>query len=282
MRDYGRYKVELNKQKIEIDEVELGGPVKNHNYHTDESVQELANNIEEIGLINPIVVWWDNDSDCYRVAAGERRFRAIRRLGWEEVEAKVIDPSGDKDILQYQVSENRIREYNWLIEARQIYELMSGGDRESTEFVMELFNFSRIAISRRKRAGFLLSLSSLEISDFVMVSEDDSNVLNIGLYVMKQLASGLLRPSKGGNQGVTYNPFSQEIIDKYLEKAMEEEWTVDQAQAEMTELRLEDHKDKVEKEIETEVAEKLDKKKDDLERNLEKKYKQQLNEKKMR
>lgn len=271
--------MEMNTQEIEVEEIELGGPVKNHNYHSDESIQELADNIEEIGLINPIIVWWDNDSDCYRVAAGERRYRAVRRLGWEKTEAKVIDPSGDKDILQYQVSENRIREYSWLIEARQIYELMSGEDGKSTDFVADLFDIAHTTIMRRRQIGFLLSLSSLEISDTIVASEGGSSTPAINIKAMKQLASGLLRPSKGGSRGVTYNPFDQETIDDYLYTAIEDNWSTDQARAEMTELRLEDHKDKVEKEVRSEVQEKLDKKKDDLERNLEKKYKKQLEEK---
>ncbi len=265
----------LETQKIKVEEIELGGPVKNHNYHSDKSIQELSDNIEKISLINPIVVWWDNNSECYRVAAGERRFRAVRRLGWEEVEAKVIDPSGDKDILQYQVSENRIREYSWLIEARQIYELMSGEDGKSTEFVTDLFNISETSVRRRKKVGYLLSLSSKELEDF-LGGDSPSNKIKISFDSCIELARGLLRPNQGGHG---YNPFSQEIIDKYLDKALEENWNADQARAEMTELRLEDHKKKVEEEVRAEVEEKLEKKKDDLERNLEKKYKQQVKEK---
>lgn len=67
-------------------------------------IEELAQDIAENGLINPIVVTSD-----YQLIAGERRLRAHQHLGRQEVEVNVMDVRDYAHHLQLEISENEHR-----------------------------------------------------------------------------------------------------------------------------------------------------------------------------
>ena len=67
-------------------------------------IAELAADIQENGLINPIVVNKDNV-----LLAGERRLRAVRRLGWKQVEVRMMDTRDAEHELNIEISENDVR-----------------------------------------------------------------------------------------------------------------------------------------------------------------------------
>ena len=61
----------------------------------DSSIASLAENIKQNGLINPICVNIGTGLEKkYTVYAGQRRFLAIKQLGWKSVMCKVtnLDP----------------------------------------------------------------------------------------------------------------------------------------------------------------------------------------------
>ena len=74
---------------------------------TFKKIEELADSIRENGLLQPITV--RPHGDGWQIIAGERRFRAITLLGWEEVPALVRDVS-DAAIFELSVLENVARE----------------------------------------------------------------------------------------------------------------------------------------------------------------------------
>ncbi|MGU9546360.1 ParB N-terminal domain-containing protein, partial [Bacillus cereus] len=51
------------------------------------SIQQLAQTLQEEGLLQPIIV--RQDQGGYEIIAGERRFRAAKSLGWEKIPAIV-------------------------------------------------------------------------------------------------------------------------------------------------------------------------------------------------
>ncbi|MEK8215551.1 ParB N-terminal domain-containing protein [Paenibacillus sp. FSL L8-0463] len=67
-------------------------------------IEELAQDIADNGLINPIVVTSD-----YQLIAGERRLRAHQHLGRQEVEVNVMDVRDYAHHLQLEISENEHR-----------------------------------------------------------------------------------------------------------------------------------------------------------------------------
>jgi ParB family chromosome partitioning protein len=72
------------------------------NYPGD--LTELASSMEGIGLLNPIVI----DSNNYLIA-GYRRLTAARKLGWQEIEARVVDFRDKKTLLMIEMEENTTR-----------------------------------------------------------------------------------------------------------------------------------------------------------------------------
>lgn len=88
--------------------------------HFDEAkLQELADSIVEMGIIQPITVRKRNNS--YEIVAGERRFRAAKRAGLKEIPALVKDYS-DTDMARAALIENIQRENLNPLEEAQAYD----------------------------------------------------------------------------------------------------------------------------------------------------------------
>lgn len=68
------------------------------------NIQELADDIKENGLINPPVVNRD-----FRLLAGERRLRACKELGWDQIEVRIMNTRDAEHELNVEISENETR-----------------------------------------------------------------------------------------------------------------------------------------------------------------------------
>lgn len=93
------------------------------------NIEELANDIKENGLINPPVV-----TPEYKLIAGERRLRAMKYLGYEQVEVRVMTVKDYEHQLKLEISENENRKeftFSERIEyARKLEEIERGKARE--------------------------------------------------------------------------------------------------------------------------------------------------------
>lgn len=67
-------------------------------------IQELANDIQENGLINPPVV-----NTNYELLAGERRLKACKLLGWPQIEVRMMNTRDAEHELNIEISENDVR-----------------------------------------------------------------------------------------------------------------------------------------------------------------------------
>ena len=70
-----------------------------------ETLDQLAASIREVGILQPIAVMRIEDSDRYRIINGERRWRAARQAGLTEVPA-VIRTVDDERLLTEALIEN--------------------------------------------------------------------------------------------------------------------------------------------------------------------------------
>ncbi|MEK3776677.1 ParB N-terminal domain-containing protein [Paenibacillus sp. FSL K6-4396] len=86
--------------KIKIDQIKVSDRIRKD----FGGIEELANDIEQNGLINPIVVTPD-----YQLIAGERRLRAHQYLGRKEVVVRVMEISDFEHQLRLEISENEHR-----------------------------------------------------------------------------------------------------------------------------------------------------------------------------
>lgn len=85
----------------------------------EEKIEELAKTINTHGIIQPIVVR-KIDNDKYEIIAGERRWRAVQSLGWENVSA-IIRDMNDTQTASVALIENLQREELTVIEEAVAY-----------------------------------------------------------------------------------------------------------------------------------------------------------------
>jgi ParB family transcriptional regulator, chromosome partitioning protein len=88
-----------------------------------EALKDLAASIKEFGVIQPLLVRKTNDS--YELVAGERRLRASKLVGLEEVPA-IIKELNDKEMAELAMIENLQREdLHFLEEAEGFHQLIA-------------------------------------------------------------------------------------------------------------------------------------------------------------
>ncbi|EMJ64561.1 ParB N-terminal domain-containing protein [Leptospira sp. P2653] len=71
-----------------------------------EYIRELANNIQQEGLHEPISVKYDFRNDDYLCLSGEHRIEAVRLLGWTQIDGYKVNPD---DELSYLIRRNTLK-----------------------------------------------------------------------------------------------------------------------------------------------------------------------------
>jgi ParB family transcriptional regulator, chromosome partitioning protein len=91
-----------------------------------EELEELVASIRENGLLQPLVVRPDPDGngERFQLVAGERRFRALARLRWDEVPA-VVREVDDRTLLVLALVENLQREALGPLEEAEGFQALS-------------------------------------------------------------------------------------------------------------------------------------------------------------
>lgn len=84
----------------------------------DEGLEELMSSMSTHGLLQPITV--RARAGKFQIIAGERRWRAARRLGWSHLEAHVVQ-ADDRQMLEWALIENVQREDLGPLELAQAY-----------------------------------------------------------------------------------------------------------------------------------------------------------------
>ena len=142
-----------------INEIELAKISVNPNQPRREfdetALQELADSIAEIGIIQPITLRKVSDNE-YQIIAGERRYRASQRAGLKTIPA-YIRTADDENMMEMALIENIQREdLNPLEEAQGIHRLITdfnftheqaasavGRSRSAVTNLLRLLNLTR-------------------------------------------------------------------------------------------------------------------------------------------
>jgi len=109
-------------------------PLQPRQHFDEEGLEALASSIAENGILQPIIVRKDSDqADKFAIVAGERRWRAAKRAGLDQIPANVLNLS-DAQALELGLLENVQREDLTALELAKGYQrLMSdfGHNQES-------------------------------------------------------------------------------------------------------------------------------------------------------
>ena len=93
--------------EIEIAKIHANPNQPRHDFN-EEALQELADSIKELGVIQPITLR-KMDDDTYQIIAGERRFRASQLAGKETIPAYILK-ADDEETMEMALIENIQRE----------------------------------------------------------------------------------------------------------------------------------------------------------------------------
>ncbi|MCM3123586.1 nucleoid occlusion protein [Mesobacillus sp. AQ2] len=126
-------------KKIPIDHI-IPNRYQPRTVFDDEKIEELARTIHIHGVIQPIVVR-EYDQDRFEIIAGERRWRAMKKLEWEEVPA-IVNNLSDSETASVALIENLQRE-----ELSPIEEAMAYGK------LLEIHNLTQEALAQRLGKG---------------------------------------------------------------------------------------------------------------------------------
>ena len=134
--------------EIPLDQIDPNPNQPRHDFDAD-ALQELANSIREIGIIQPITLRQTADNR-FQIIAGERRWRASQMAGLTAVPA-YIRTIKDESVMEMALVENIQREDLNAIEIALAYEHLLEGDGMTQEKVSERVGKSRTAITNYLR-----------------------------------------------------------------------------------------------------------------------------------
>lgn len=158
-------------------------PLRN-GFYSQSHLEELAFSIHETGLLDPITVC-PVEGGNYRILCGHYRIRAVRRLGMEEVQCRVVNCDERLSFIIYCTSNILNRSMNVIEEASVISKLISDGKFKAAD-IAKLWGKSTSWISRRQ--GLLKKLNPQIRKDV-----EDGNLTS-------RVAQELARLPQGNNQ----------------------------------------------------------------------------------
>lgn len=191
--------------KIPIDQI-VPNRYQPRTVFDEEKIEELSRTIHTHGVIQPIVVR-RLDDNRYEIIAGERRYRAIKKLNWTEVPAIVRDLN-DKETASIALIENLQREeltaieealaYQQLIEIHHLTQealaqrLGKGQSTIANKLrLLKLPQYVQDAILRReiteRHARALISIKDeeMQIKLVDLIKENDWNVRQLEEYIQQ-------------------------------------------------------------------------------------------------
>ncbi|MBD3215847.1 MAG: ParB/RepB/Spo0J family partition protein [Candidatus Lokiarchaeota archaeon] len=199
-------KEEKRKEKMEVKSIPIemltisdSNIRKDLNYEdAQKSLKNLAEDIQENGLINPLTVV-EKDNDEYEIISGLRRYKACKMLGWQTIPCHILQGIGKVEKMKYSLSENVHRaDINPIDRAKALKKLYD--HYGSVKKVAEKVSLSQSTIWRYLK---ILGLNS-EIQD--KIERED---LDIGIKAMGKIAEAF---PEGQQEEVIIllRPFTQE------------------------------------------------------------------------
>ncbi len=123
-------------------------PHQPRKYFSEESIDELAESIRAVGVLQPLLIKKDGDTNL--LIAGERRLRAAKKVGLKEVPVRFIDV-GEEEGDRISLIENVQREDLNPMEEAEAYETLRKKYKYTQEKIAGLVGKSRPYIANSLR-----------------------------------------------------------------------------------------------------------------------------------
>lgn len=135
---------EVADEREEVKKIPISNIIPNRfqprTIFAEDKIEELSRTIHTHGIIQPIVVR-EIDDNKFEIIAGERRFRAVQKLGWIEIPA-IIKNLNDTETASVALIENLQREELTPIEEAMAYAQL-----------LEIHNLTQEALAQRLGKG---------------------------------------------------------------------------------------------------------------------------------
>lgn len=195
-----KYSTELNGSLEDLYISDITLPA--NQLRSTNNIEELAESISKIGLLQPIVVR-TNRSDCLEVVAGNRRLNACKTLGWRKIACHVVELN-DREAFEVSIIENVQRHTLNPIEEGLAYrkyvsEFGWGGISELAEKLSKSTSYicKRIKlVELPKDIVELISTSEISVStveELLPVTDKKTQIMLTELVQRKHLSSRTVR-----------------------------------------------------------------------------------------
>jgi ParB family transcriptional regulator, chromosome partitioning protein len=162
--------------EIDMDQIEQN-PFQPRKNFDEESLQELASSIREIGIIQPITVR-ELEGNKYQLITGERRYKAARIAGLKSITA-YVRKANDQNMLEMSLVENIQREDLDSIEVAISYQRLIEECNLTQENLSERVGKKRSTITNYLRLLKLPAEIQLGIRDKIISMGHARAVINI-------------------------------------------------------------------------------------------------------
>jgi ParB family chromosome partitioning protein len=171
----------------------LPNPYQPRTHIDEDALAELAASIEASGLLQPVIVRPRNGK--FELIAGERRWRAIQRLGWAKIPA-VVREVDDQTLLTLALIENLQRDDLTSIDEA------AGYQRLGEEFKLPQAEIARLVGRNRSTIANLLRLLKLPDQVKTLVQEGKLSEGHARALLAVETESEILRlASEAADQG---------------------------------------------------------------------------------
>ena len=189
-------------RKVSIDAI-VPNPRQPRSVFDHEALEQLANSIREVGLIQPLIVQQVDDGGesgtppRYQLITGERRWRAARLAGLQHLDV-IVKEASPQEMLELALVENIQRADLNPLEEAHAYQQLSEEFGLTQEQIGERVGRSRVSITNTMRLLRLPSqvqdaLVKAEISEgharaLLMLDSKEEQILALGTVLKKQLS----------------------------------------------------------------------------------------------
>ena len=134
--------------KILLEQIDVN-PFQPRKHFKEESLHELAESIKQHGILEPVLL--RKNAGRYQIVSGERRVRAAKLAGLNEIKAIVYDLLSDKTMREWAIIENIQREDLNPIEIADSYKKLLDNHGYTHEDLAARLNKSRAAVTNSLR-----------------------------------------------------------------------------------------------------------------------------------
>lgn len=219
---------EFGPQLVHVSSIKTN-PNQPRKIFKEKDLEELAESIKENGIIQPLIVA-DNGDGTFELVAGERRLRASKKAGLEQVPV-VIKRATDKEKMIMSIIENVQRsDLNCVEEALAYYQLMNeykltqeevakklGKERSSIANFLRVLNLPRpvIELLQKEQLSFghaKILVAMKEREDIIRLS----NECIINNWSVRELEKAIKsKKSLKGSDTPPKNPFFAEKLEQF-------------------------------------------------------------------